>query len=254
MKTRFFIVAVALLVGVASPVGAQTPDDAFHRGNDAYRSGQFAEAAKEYESILRQGLVSPEIYFNLGNTYYRMGRLSGAILSFERASRLRPGDPDIAYNLRLVNLRTMDHIDPVPELFLLQWLRSASSFFSAATTANLFAGSWAAFFVALSLMYLVTKPGFLKAARIVMLISAVLVMCFGALLALQNSQLNTHDTAIVTASVVTAKSSPDEQSVDAFVVHEGLKVHLSDAVGDWVKITLADGKVGWVRNQQCERI
>jgi len=42
--------------------------------------------------------------------------------------------------------------------------------------------------------------------------------------------------------------------MDAFVIHEGLKVTLSDALGDWVKITLADGKVGWIRGNECERI
>ncbi|TSA20631.1 hypothetical protein D4R75_07265, partial [bacterium] len=60
--------------------------------------------------------------------------------------------------------------------------------------------------------------------------------------------------AIVTASVSTVKTSPDAQSLDAFVIHEGLKVTLSDSVGEWVKIVLADGKVGWIRSQDCERI
>jgi SH3-like domain-containing protein len=60
--------------------------------------------------------------------------------------------------------------------------------------------------------------------------------------------------AIVSGGVVTAKTSPDTQSVDAFVVHEGLKVRLSDAVEGWVKIVLADGKVGWIRATDCEHI
>jgi len=55
-------------------------------------------------------------------------------------------------------------------------------------------------------------------------------------------------------SVVTAKTSPDAQSLDAFVAHEGLKVKLSDAVGEWMKIVLPDGKVGWIRAQDCKRI
>jgi SH3-like domain-containing protein len=42
--------------------------------------------------------------------------------------------------------------------------------------------------------------------------------------------------------------------LDAFVIHEGVKVKLSDSLGDWVKIVLADGKVGWIRSQECERI
>jgi len=54
--------------------------------------------------------------------------------------------------------------------------------------------------------------------------------------------------------VVTAKTSPDIQSLDAFVIHEGLKVRLSDSVAGWVKILLADGKIGWVRAEDCERI
>jgi SH3-like domain-containing protein len=53
---------------------------------------------------------------------------------------------------------------------------------------------------------------------------------------------------------VTAKSSPDVKAVDAFVIHEGVKVKLTDAVGEWVKVTLVDGKIGWIPAVQCERI
>jgi uncharacterized protein YgiM (DUF1202 family) len=84
--------------------------------------------------------------------------------------------------------------------------------------------------------------------------SFLLLIPLGVLLVTQGIESRSHNDAIVTAAVVTAKTSPDTQSVDAFVVHEGLKVKLSDSVSEWVKITLADGKVGWVRAQDCERI
>jgi len=42
--------------------------------------------------------------------------------------------------------------------------------------------------------------------------------------------------------------------VDAFVIHEGLKVRITDAVGEWVRIALPDGKVGWVLQTTAERI
>ena len=71
---------------------------------------------------------------------------------------------------------------------------------------------------------------------------------------IQSFQDTAKDKAVVTAQTVTAKSSPDAKSVDAFVIHEGVKVKLTDAVGDWVKITLVDGKVGWILSEQCERI
>ncbi|NUM63623.1 MAG: hypothetical protein HUU44_16050, partial [Ignavibacteriaceae bacterium] len=46
----------------------------------------------------------------------------------------------------------------------------------------------------------------------------------------------------------------DQGSTDAFVIHEGLKVNLEDKIDNWVKIKLADGKVGWVENEAVEKI
>jgi uncharacterized protein YgiM (DUF1202 family) len=74
------------------------------------------------------------------------------------------------------------------------------------------------------------------------------------MLGIQSFQETRQDKAIITAQIVTAKSSPDDKSVDAFVIHEGVKVKLTDVVGGWVKITLVDGKVGWIPADQCERI
>ena len=60
-----------------------------------------------------------------------------------------------------------------------------------------------------------------------------------------NKEYNIKD-GIIVESVVTVKSAPDNASKDEFVVHEGLKVRLEDKVDDWVKIRLADGKIGWI--------
>ncbi len=84
--------------------------------------------------------------------------------------------------------------------------------------------------------------------------SFVSVILWAAMLGIQSFQETIQDKAIITAQIVTAKSSPDANSVDAFVIHEGVKVKLTDSVADWVKITLADGKVGWIPADRCERI
>jgi SH3-like domain-containing protein len=82
----------------------------------------------------------------------------------------------------------------------------------------------------------------------------VALIPISVLMVTQVADSRNRNDAVVTATVATAKTSPDSQSLDAFVIHEGLKVKLSDSVGDWLKIVLADGKVGWILSQDCERI
>jgi SH3-like domain-containing protein len=63
-----------------------------------------------------------------------------------------------------------------------------------------------------------------------------------------NKEYNVKD-GIIVENVVTVKSSPDDSSKDEFIIHEGLKVRLEDKVDDWIKIRLADGKIGWVNEK-----
>jgi SH3-like domain-containing protein len=65
---------------------------------------------------------------------------------------------------------------------------------------------------------------------------------------------NRADEAIVTPAIVTVKNSPDRQSSDAFVLHAGVKVRITESIGEWVRIRLADGKVGWVELGVAEKI
>lgn len=242
------------LAATAPALRAQTAEDLFQRGNEAYRLGNFREAISQYEAILNQGLVSAEVYFNLGNAHYRQGAVSRAILAYERARRLSPGDEDIEHNLRLANLRTLDRIEPLPELFLVDWFHAATGVFPLSTTAMITFIAWVALFSSLALLSALRIPAMGRIARWTVPLSLVVVLLCGLLLVAQSIKYNDRSEAIVVARVVTAKTSPDPRSVDAFVLHEGLKVRLGDQVGDWVRITLADGKVGWMKSGDCERI
>lgn len=252
IRRRCAALVVLMLFGSAGP--AQTASDDFERGNALYREGKFDRAAEAYEAILKQGLAGPTVYYNLGNSYYRLGRIAPAILAYERALRLQPNDPDIKHNLSLVNLKTSDRIEPLPDLFFVEWLRSVSAVVPLRITAWLFAAAWALLFAGLAALYLLSWSFSLRFARILALGSFIALIPLTALMISQIADSRAHEDAVVTAAVVTAKTSPDTQSVDAFVVHEGLKVRLSDAVAGWVKIVLADGKVGWIRAADCEQI
>ena len=254
MKRIGLILSIGLIALFNCTMSAQTPDDAFNRGNELYRAGKYQEAAKEYESVLTQGKVSAELYFNLGNTYYREKQLALAILSYERAAQLHPNDPDIEHNLKLVYLKTVDRIEPVPEMFLVQWLHTIGSLAPPPTVRALFIFCWILLFGSLATMYLVQRPAVLRAVRMLFFISCALAALCAAMLGIQSFQDTAQDKAIIIAQTVTAKSSPDAKAVDAFVIHEGVKVKLTDSVGEWVKVTLVDGKIGWIPSEQCERI
>lgn len=252
LRRVLHVAAIALLLIQLG--GGQTPADVFQRGNELYRGGSFEKAIREYEQILKEGYVSAPLYFNLGNTYYRLGKVAPAILSYERAARLDPNDPDIEHNLTLANFKIVDRIESLPDFFLLKWLRDLQSYFSLTASVSFFLLCWILFFLSLALFFMLKAPGLLRTLRWVAVVSGVLLVPSTAVLLAQVVASRSHDEAILMEKVITAKTSPDEQSVDAFVVHEGLKVKVGDSVGDWVKITLADGKVGWIRADQCERI
>lgn len=253
ISKSIILCSIIVVLGLQTAVGQSTLEQ-FNRGNDYYRAGKFAEAAAQYQEIINQGMVSAEVYFNLGNSYYREEKIAQAILAYERAQRLKPGDADIAHNLRLVNFKTTDRIDPVPDLFIIQWMRAYSAFIPVQTALRSLIIGWIAFFISLAGVYVVRSGTVVRFLRWIVLAAIVVVLLSGGTIAIHSMLSLDNDQGIITASVVTAKSSPDEQSIDAFVAHEGLKVKMSDTLGDWVKITLADGKVGWIHTQQCERI
>lgn len=233
---------------------AQTAADEFERGNTSYRDGNFEQAAVAYESMLKQGIASASVYYNLGNAYYRLGKIAPAILAFERALRLQPNDPDTKHNLGLVNLKIVDRIEALPDVFFVEWLRSLSAVIPLHTTVWIVAAVWAILFGGLTALVFFGRATIARPVRIVVVGAFIALVPFTILMIAQIADSRSHDDAIITASVVTAKTSPDERGVDAFVVHEGLKVSLSDRLADWVKIVLADGKVGWIRSSDCERI
>ena len=66
--------------------------------------------------------------------------------------------------------------------------------------------------------------------------------------------LNNELDAIVFTPTVNIKSSPDENSKDIFVLHEGTKISLLDVVGDWQEIRISNGSIGWIKTSDIKKI
>ena len=67
--------------------------------------------------------------------------------------------------------------------------------------------------------------------------------------------LDNRTSAIVIAPSVNVKTTPEAAAKDAFLIHEGTKVEITDdSMNDWKCIHLANGKEGWVSTKVLVRI
>lgn len=235
-----------LIVAGISRASSQEAGLQFDQANQAYRSGEYEKASSLYEQIAENGYESPSLFYNLGNALFKMKDIPGAILNYERARRLSPHDEDITYNLRLANLRVIDKIDPLPELFIVEWWHEFMGLYSSAR--------WAV--IAISLLWgagicggIVLFSRSILFRRILVLIGTVSflssLLSFNGMFRQLRHEASDTD-AIVFVASVSVKSSPDAQSTDLFLLHEGVKVELLDTVENWKKIRLPDGKMGWI--------
>lgn len=236
---------------VASGLLAQSATEIYISAGDLYKQKQFSEAAVSYEKLLAQGYRSADVYYNLGNCYFKMDSIGKCILNYERALRLAPGDEDAAHNLRLAALRTVDKIEPVPQLAILTWWNHMLEFYTSAT--------WASFsLLVLWLAWLVGAVGLLLGRkRISFSVAGFLTMLsfvflFFALV--QRQHENATNRAILMAASANVKSAPDDNAGNLFLLHEGTRLQILDRVGEWNKIRLEDGKVGWVPRRLTEVI
>ncbi len=249
ISTVFFLLIVPIL-----HTHAQSADEMFDKANKRYQEGQYAEAVAGYESILKNGLVSAALYFNLGNAYYKLGRIPDAIISYERARKIDPSDEDLAHNLKLANLSIVDRIDATPQLFIWDWWDSIKNSFSLPWITWTTYLAYLLAFVFLSLFFGGRSYRQRRLGLIGTFCSAGGFLILLLLFFVKLSDATTSDEAIITSAVVSIKNSPDQNSTDAFVLHSGVKVKITEQVGEWVQIRLADGKVGWMPGKNAELI
>jgi len=86
------------------------------------------------------------------------------------------------------------------------------------------------------------------------IILMVVSVAFISLAAKQSDKERQSDAAILMVSNSFVKSAPDVNGNDLFMLHAGVKFQILDRVGEWSKIRLADGKVGWLERGNYEKI
>ena len=249
--------AVAALLLLATPAAVSAQNDVsglWNMAGEAFAAGQWQNALNYYQMIEGENLESADLYYNIGNTYFKLDDIAHAILYYERALKLDPAHEDAAHNLEIVRQMTLDKIDVVPDFILVSWFRGVRQ--------GLSADAWAWITLALAaivgVLFLLFRISGSTAVRTVSFIVAcvfAVLTVFTFIFSLQQKRAITRqDSAIVTAPVCSVKSSPAEGGKTVFVLHEGTKVRLLDNVGDFAKISIADGRQGWAPTSTFEVI
>lgn len=254
LRSIIFIIvlSVSLLANAAPAASSNTPDKA--SADVAYQKGNYQEAIRLYNEVLKQG-VSADVYYNLGNAYYRSDNLTQAIIAYERARLLSPGDKDIRHNLDIARSKTIDRMLPTERLFFSEWYEAVRNSFSIDEWAHIALFSLVVALL-LFLVYLFVEQFIVQRISFYLSIALLVVFLFGNLFAWQLKDYAENSAfAVVTVNSVTAKKTPNNQSGDAFVIHEGTHVDVTDSsLKGWVSVKLPDGREGWLPSSAIEMI
>lgn len=253
---RFMSVVLLMLCSFgANAADLSRADSLWNAANSAYADGRWSEAIAAYEAISDMDMESAELYYNLGNAWFKAGENAEAVLYYERALKVDPSFEDAEYNLAIVNERLKDNIEPVPEFFLKEWFRNISQLLGS--------DAWAVVFIVMLALTLGLLLVFLLSPSVVWrrvgffagILALILMVAALSFSIWQKDSLLSHDEAVVMKMETSVKSSPtSDNSTDLFRLHEGTKVKVLESMGIWTNISIADGRQGWIKTSDIERI
>ena len=251
MSIKQIILAIGLLTAA---LGHSQNQALFSDATRHYNQGEYQQALENYGKILENGEHSAALYFNMGNCHYKLGDIGPGIYYYEKALLLSPKDGEILNNLAYAQNMRLDAIQEMPKGEIAEFYDRMVSFFTY--------DQWAYTAVLLIILFVLSYLCyyFLRAAnqKRIALISGLFLLALGVvslLLAyLELQRFNKDNPAIVFAKEVKVSSEPNTGSSTIFILHEGTKVKVVEALGDWEKIRLSDGQTGWLLAETIKKI
>lgn len=253
-KKKITAVHPALLLAILIVLPMQANAITKKNADDEYKKGNYQQAIRDYEELLKQG-PSAELYYNLGNSYYRTDNITLAVLNYERALLLSPGDGDIKFNLQMARSKTIDKITPKSEMFFVTWYKTLINITSVDGWGRTAIISFAAA-LTLVLCYLFGKRMLWRKLGFYGGVFFIVLFVLSNVFAYQQKMTLTNRTgAIITATSVQLKKTPVPAAESNTIIHEGSRVEIiDDTMKDWKLVQLEDGREGWIQTTQMERI
>ncbi len=231
-----------------------TPRTAMQAANEAYQAGDFQAAIEQYQALLDQGYYSPALYHNLGNAWYQLDRPGMAVLNYQRGLQLAPADRGFRQNMELIREGFSEPIVPVPEFFLLRWWKNAQRLLGSngwALAGLLFV--WGGFAGLARWRTAPERPQRKKAFLVG--VSLLIASALPVALALTAFRVDTsRDMGVVIDGAPSLYQAPDDRSETRRQLEPGVTLDIRDQIGEWVKVRLVNGEIGWVQNTDFEKV
>ena len=239
------VLATLLICISFSGAIADTGDDLFAQGNQAYAEGKYDEALSFYRRVIQKAGYSASLLYNMANAYYQEKNVGQSILNYERALYLDPGNPDIQGNLALARKDFGLISDPVP---------SWQQFFD-----RLSLNGWAMVvsgaFGACSLLFLLRgiRPNIFRGAavRTAVIASILILLTGGTGVALQYGNLGR---GVVTRDDARLLVSPFDSAASAASIQDGKMVRMVKTYRDYVLVKGENGQSGWIKKDAVQPV
>ena len=248
-KIIFFLI---FTTGMA--VQAQNPDSLFVQANKSYQQEDYLKALELYKEIENQNVISGELFYNMANVYYKTNKVAYAIYYYEKALSIDPNNKDILFNLEFAKRMTLDNIEELPKSVSQKFREFVVLRFTYNTWA-IISVSFAFLFAILFLLYHFSYSTGVKRIYFITSGITVIFVALSILFSYQNYKYVTSTkTAIIFAQQAQVKSAPTKSSEVNFLLHEGTKVFVLESLDNWVKIKIADGKMGWIEEEKLKEL
>ena len=222
----------------------------FVDANAYYQEGEFQKAIDGYRQMLNEGYVSGNLYYNLGNAYFKENKLSEAILSYERSKIFNPRDADLEANYMFARDMIKGRVVSKKNIWHWKPLRGYANYFTINELTLICSG---VFMVLLFLVFLGDGiKGFARYKRFFVFVITIFLFLNCFIIYHRGNIIK--KTAIVTMPNTEVFYGPYDIATKFFILQEGMKVLVLESQNGWSKIRRIDGKIGWIKTSQIERI
>ena len=231
---------ITLLLFLCISLNTIAEQSLFKKANTAYVNDSITKAIALYDSILARERESSELYYNLGNCYYKNKDWANAIWHYEKSLQLTNNE-QAKENLPLTKLKIIDRIEALPQLFYKKWWIGAQELLNT--------NHWQ--YLAILSIFLALFFGLLNKLLnkntekyYIFFLTIALPLLLISSSSYQNKIAKKE--GIIFSSAVVINSAPTANSTELFTLHSGTKLEITDKIGDWIHIKIANGDSGWI--------